>query len=74
MKLVHMFNSASFRSQPIRHGQMRQQSPVPLLSPTDTMETLYRQPEKLLVGTISLVLILLRVFTWVHFLRTTSTK
>jgi hypothetical protein len=58
----------------IRRGQMRQQSPTPLLSPTNTMETLRPRPEKSLVGTMSLVSILLPAFIWAHFLRTTSMK
>jgi hypothetical protein len=52
-----------FCSKLIHRGQMHSRSPTLLLNPTNTMETLRRWPEKLLVGNTSLVLILLRLFT-----------
>jgi hypothetical protein len=63
-----------FCSKLIRRGQMRQQSPTPLLNPTNTIQILRLRLEKFLVGTISPVLILPPVFIWIHFLRTTSMK
>lgn len=63
-----------FCSKLIRRGQMHQQSPTLLLSPTNTIQILRPRPEKFLVGTISLVSILRPAFIWAHFLRTTSMK
>lgn len=63
-----------FCSKLIRRGQMHQQSPTPLLSPTNTIQILRPRTEKFLVGIMSLVSILLPPFIWAHFLRTISMK